>query len=198
MGSQCLRRHCSRRFADREGDRRISGKGAILGLPFFLALKAEALHFADRTTEALEAIREAETLVERCEERWWRAELHRLRGVFLTALGADQAEIEASFRKAIGTAGEQKSISLSKTRGSNLRRIPQAKSEREFFFFFFFFFGGKHPEGTLAPPETLTIARHNPHSGRLLRIGIFVSSWTSGVPIIYFFTDASIEPKHAS
>jgi hypothetical protein len=32
--------------------------GSILNLPFFLALKAEALHLADRTSEALEAIRE--------------------------------------------------------------------------------------------------------------------------------------------
>ena len=45
--------------------------GSILWLPFFLALKAEALHLADRTSEALEAIKEAEALVERSEERWW-------------------------------------------------------------------------------------------------------------------------------
>ena len=50
-------------------------------------LKAEALHLADRTSEALEAIREAEALVERSGERKWCAELHRLRGVFLTAIG---------------------------------------------------------------------------------------------------------------
>jgi hypothetical protein len=36
-------------------------------------LKAEALHLADRTSEVLEAINEAEALVERSEERWWRA-----------------------------------------------------------------------------------------------------------------------------
>jgi predicted ATPase len=39
--------------------------GAILRLPYFLALKAEALHFAGRPSEALEAIREAEALAER-------------------------------------------------------------------------------------------------------------------------------------
>jgi hypothetical protein len=70
------------------------------------------LHLADRTSEALEAIREAEALVERFEGRWWSAELHRLRGVFLTAMGADDAQIEASFCKAISTAKQQKSISL--------------------------------------------------------------------------------------
>jgi predicted ATPase len=81
-------------------------------VPYFLALKAEALHLADRTSEALEAIRNAEALVARTEERWWCAELHRLRAVFLTALGADGSQIEASFCEAIKTAKEQKSVSL--------------------------------------------------------------------------------------
>ena len=72
------------------------------------------MHLADRTSEALEAIKEAEALVERSEERWWCAELHRLRGVFLAALGADETQIEASFCAAISTAKEQKSVSLAK------------------------------------------------------------------------------------
>ena len=44
---------------------------------------------------------EAEALVEGFEVNWWCAELHRLRGVFLTAMGADEIEIEASFCEAI-------------------------------------------------------------------------------------------------
>jgi predicted ATPase len=88
--------------------------GSLLTLPYFLALKAEALHLADRTSEALDAIREAEALAERSEERWWYAELQRLRGVFLTALGAAETEIEASFDAAIRVAKEQKSVSLEK------------------------------------------------------------------------------------
>ena len=86
--------------------------GSILTVPYWLALKAEALHLADRTAEALEAISEAEALVDKSEERWFYAELHRLRGVFLTAMGADEAQIEASFCEAIRTAREQKSVSL--------------------------------------------------------------------------------------
>ena len=41
--------------------------GSILLVPLFLALKAEALRLADRTSEALEAIGEAEALAERFE-----------------------------------------------------------------------------------------------------------------------------------
>jgi tetratricopeptide (TPR) repeat protein len=88
--------------------------GSIWLVPYFLALKAEALHLADRTSEALEAIREAEALVERSEERWWSGELYRLRGVFLTALGADETQIEASFCEAISIAKVQRSVSLEK------------------------------------------------------------------------------------
>jgi predicted ATPase len=88
--------------------------GAILLVPYYLALKAEALYLAHRTSEALEAITEADAFAERYEERWWCAELQRLRGVFLLALGADGIQIEVSFRAAISTAKQQKSISLEK------------------------------------------------------------------------------------
>jgi hypothetical protein len=83
-------------------------------VPLFLALKAEALHLADRTSEALEAIGEAEALAEKFEGRWWSAELHRLRDAFLAAMGAEEVRIEASFCEAIRIAREQKSISLEK------------------------------------------------------------------------------------
>ena len=88
--------------------------GSMVMLPYFLALKAEALHLSDRTPEALEAIAEAEALTERSEVRFWCAELHRLRAVFLTAMGADEAQIKVSFCEAIRIAKEQKSNSLAK------------------------------------------------------------------------------------
>jgi tetratricopeptide (TPR) repeat protein len=94
------------------GIRDFRAAGLMLGLPGYLALKAEALHLADRTSEALEAINEAEALAERFEQHYCFAELHRLRGVFLAALGADETQIEDSFCEAIRIAKEQKSISL--------------------------------------------------------------------------------------
>jgi len=97
---------------DGVGDYRATG--SMVNASYFLALKAEALHFADRTSEALEAISEAEALAERSEERFWCAELHRLRAVFLTTMGADEAQIEVSFCAAIKIANEQNSISLAK------------------------------------------------------------------------------------
>jgi predicted ATPase len=97
-----------------DGIRDYQATGAILRLPYFLALKAEALHLADRSPEALEAIKAAEVLTERSEGRWWYTEMHRLRGVFVAAMGADEAQIEASFSEAIRIAKQQKSVSLAK------------------------------------------------------------------------------------
>jgi predicted ATPase len=97
-----------------QGIRDFRATGAVLALPVWLAQKAEALHLADRTSEALEAINEAQALAEMFEQRFCCAELHRLHGVFLAATGAEEAQIEASFCEAIRTAKEQKSISLAK------------------------------------------------------------------------------------
>jgi predicted ATPase len=104
--------------------------GAILSVPYYLALKAEALYLAHRTSEALEAISEAEALAEKSEELWWCAELHRLRGMFLAALGADEAQIEASFCKAIRIAKEQKSVSLAKRAEVTYAEYRGQKGER--------------------------------------------------------------------
>ena len=92
----------------------IRATGTVLGMPLNLARKAEALHLADRTSEALDTIKEAEALAERFENRYWSAELHRLRGVFFAAVDADETKIEASFCEAIRIAKEQKAVSLEK------------------------------------------------------------------------------------
>jgi serine/threonine protein kinase len=98
----------------KDGIEEVKALGTSLMVPYMLALKAEALHLTDRTLEALEMIKEAESLIERSEERWLSAELHRLRGVFLRAIGADATQIEASFCKAITTAKAQRSISFAR------------------------------------------------------------------------------------
>jgi predicted ATPase len=97
-----------------DGIRNYRATGAMLEMPHLLTLKAEALYLADRNSEALEALSEAEALAERFEQSFWCAELHRLRGVCLAAMGAEETQIEASFCEAIRIAREQKSVSLEK------------------------------------------------------------------------------------
>jgi tetratricopeptide (TPR) repeat protein len=109
---------------------RAVAAGSFGWTTYFLALKAEALHLADRTSEALQAISEAEALVEKSEERWWSAELHRLRGVFLTAMGAEETQIEASFCEALRIAREQKSVSLEKRAEATYVEFRRQKASR--------------------------------------------------------------------
>jgi hypothetical protein len=96
----------------------------------WLALKAEALHLADRTSEALEMLREAQTLAERFEVGSWYAELRRLRGVFLAAMGAEEAEVEASFRGAISTAKQQKTTTLATRAEASYAKYRARKGAR--------------------------------------------------------------------
>jgi len=112
-----------------EGIKAYLATGSRLGLPFFLALKAEALHQANRTSEALRMISEAKEVAERFEERWWSAELHRLSGVFLATIRADDAQIEASFSAAVKTAKKQKSLSL--TRRAEASYVEYRRSKEQ-------------------------------------------------------------------
>jgi len=54
--------------------------------------------------------------------------LHRLRGVFLTAIGAEETQIEASFCAAITIAKEQKSVSLEKRAGESYAEYCRQKA----------------------------------------------------------------------
>src|SRR5262249_45406234 len=117
---------------------------SMLFLPYWLALKAEALHLARCTSTALETIREAEALAEEREERWWSDELHRLRAVFITAMGADETQIDTSFCAAVRIAREQKSISLQKRAEASYAEYCRRKHERL---------------GHGLPPEQISVAR---------------------------------------
>jgi hypothetical protein len=89
-------------------------KDAVFPMLSLLAPKAEALYLANRTSEALDTLREAEKWVEKTEARWWSAEFYRLRAIFLAAMNADDADIETAFQTAVNTAKQQKSTSLRK------------------------------------------------------------------------------------
>ena len=55
--------------------------------------------------------------------------MYRLRAVFLTALGAEETQIEASFCAAIRIAKEQKSISLGKRAEATYAEYRRQKNE---------------------------------------------------------------------
>ena len=97
----------------REGITGYRATGARISLPHFLCLLAEALGENAQTDEALSLVDEAETAVKASGERYYEAELHRLRGELLDRLapqqrsGSGSQRAEACFRRAISIAEAQ-------------------------------------------------------------------------------------------
>jgi hypothetical protein len=111
--------------------RRVPGRLWLIGsrgLATVHALPSIHVHLANRTPEALAAIG-GRGNAERSGERCYYAELHRLRGMFLANLGAEETQIEASFCAAISTAKEQKSISLAKRAEATYAEYHRLKAE---------------------------------------------------------------------
>jgi DNA-binding SARP family transcriptional activator/predicted ATPase len=86
--------------------------GARLRLPYYLALLADAHLRTGETDAGLEVVEEGLSQSRETNERWWDAELHRLRGALLLAGGAEAAEAEAAFRRALEIARGQRAKSL--------------------------------------------------------------------------------------
>src|SRR5262249_23136472 len=89
----------------RQGIPALQATGAILQAPYLYTLMAEVADHLGYTEDGLQALAEAHTLVEQHEERWWEAEVHRLRGVLLLRQpGTPQAEVGAYFQQALEVA----------------------------------------------------------------------------------------------
>ena len=86
--------------------------GARLRLPYYLALLADSHLRAQRAALGLEVVEEALARSRETNERWWDAELHRLRAELLHMSGADPGETETALRRAIDIARAQKARSL--------------------------------------------------------------------------------------
>jgi len=97
--------------------------GARLRLPYYLALLADA-HLRKGEAEAgLDVVEEALSRGRETNERWWDAELHRLRGELLLTGGAEAAEAEAALRRALEIARGQQAKSLELRAARALARL---------------------------------------------------------------------------
>jgi DNA-binding SARP family transcriptional activator/predicted ATPase len=83
-----------------------------LGFPYQQGLLARAGRRAGRPAEAIAAIDEGLAMSERTGERFWDAELFRLRGELLLALGEPVPRARACFQRALDTARAQSALSL--------------------------------------------------------------------------------------
>jgi len=97
-----------------------------LNRPYMLAVLASAKADLGKPGEALELLEDALASTEVSGERWWLAELHRLRGRLLVARGQHD-EGEACFRCAIDISGTQGAKTLELRAATSLARL---KSDR--------------------------------------------------------------------
>jgi len=81
--------------------------------------------------DGLQALAEAQTLMKQDEERWWEAEISRLRGVlFLRQPGTPQEEAEACFQRALDVARRQEAKSLELRAAMSLAQLWQQQGKR--------------------------------------------------------------------
>ena len=109
----------------------LQAMGTELLVPFVRAVLAEVYGKAGQAEEGLAALAEALTIVDRTEERWYEAEVHRLQGELLRMQGADPAEVEACFRQAIEVARQQQAKSWELRAVMSLCRLWQEQGKRE-------------------------------------------------------------------
>src|SRR5262249_3737171 len=82
-------------------------------------------------TDGLQALAEAHTLVEQHDERWWEAEVHRLRGVLLLRrTGTPQAEAETWLQRALDVARRQEAKALELRAAMSLARLWREQGKR--------------------------------------------------------------------
>jgi predicted ATPase len=110
--------------------------GAEINRPAFLSLLAEACGNAGKAEEGLSLLAEAQDLADGRQERWWQAELHRLKGeLILKRSGAhnsrptDENEAEECFRQALAVAKAQKARSLELRAAMSLSRLWRTQSK---------------------------------------------------------------------
>jgi predicted ATPase len=104
--------------------------GAMLRVPYFSALLAEVSDQLGHPEDGLQALAEAHTLMEQYEDRWWEAEVCRLRGVLrLRQPGTAQAEAETWLRRALDVARRQQAKSLELRPATSLARLWQRQGK---------------------------------------------------------------------
>ncbi|HEX9784865.1 MAG TPA: BTAD domain-containing putative transcriptional regulator [Opitutaceae bacterium] len=97
--------------------------GNLTGFSQFLGYAAQVHLQHGAVAEGMAAISEAFDLLGRIDERYYNAELHRLRGELLLAGKRDVAEAEGCFQEALRTAREQEAKSLELRAAMSLARL---------------------------------------------------------------------------
>jgi len=116
----------------RQGIAAWRATGAATFVPYLCTVLAEVAAYLGPPEDALQALAEAHTLVEQQEERWWEAEVCRLRGVLLLRQsGIPQAEAETWLQRALDVARRQEAKALELRAAMSLSRLWQQQGKRQ-------------------------------------------------------------------
>jgi len=115
----------------RQGIAAWRATGSALTAPYLYTLLADVSAHLGHPEDGLQALAEAHALVEQHEERWWEAEVHRLRGVLLLRQTlTQQEEAEAYLQQALAVARRQQAKSLELRVAMSLARLWQQQGKR--------------------------------------------------------------------
>jgi predicted ATPase len=115
-----------------QGLRAHRATGAEAGRPYFLALLAEAHGTLGKPEEGLTVLAEALVHVEHSGERYYEAEIHRLKGELLLQQSSDNApEVESCFHHALDIARNQQAKALELRAATSLARLWQQQGKRQ-------------------------------------------------------------------
>jgi predicted ATPase/DNA-binding SARP family transcriptional activator len=114
----------------REGLRNMEAQGIRVGISATLGALAQAQGQTGQLAEGLATLREALARVEQTGERFWEAELFKLRADLLLMQG-DDAGAEASLQSAIEIARRQRAKSLDLRAATALSRLWQRQGKRD-------------------------------------------------------------------
>jgi predicted ATPase len=116
----------------RQGITAYRATGAAVFVPCFCTMLAEVWAHLGHIEDGLQALAEAHTLVEQHEERWWEAEVCRLRGVLLLRqTGTSQVEAQTWLQRALDVARRQEAKSLELRAAMSLSRLWQQQGKRQ-------------------------------------------------------------------
>jgi predicted ATPase len=104
--------------------------GAVLFAPYYYTVLADVAAHLGHLEDGLQALFEAHTLVEQHEERWYEAEIYRLRGILLLRQTATP-QAEACFQQALAIARRQEAKSLELRAVTSLARLWQSQDKRQ-------------------------------------------------------------------
>jgi predicted ATPase len=114
----------------RQGIAALRATGVAVSVPFWCTVLADVAAHLGHPEDSLQALAEAHTLVEQHEERFWEAEVYRLRGVLLLQQpGMPKEEAETWMHRALDVACRQEAKALELRAATSLARLWQQQDK---------------------------------------------------------------------